>query len=248
MRWLQKVLNFIYYIILVGCISFIGWSVFDTGKIVYNDFSNQEAQLNELYKNQSHLLNRIYELSSRPSYEYLASVTTFVVNKTIGGTGVIVAYKHRYHYILTNKHICDKFSLDTCTLITQQGIIDLEYVKQSEYVDLSIWRTNQLSDRYKIVKGFRETFYGDRIFSVGHYSGYPFIYTEGTFAGYTKEYALYNLPCTYGCSGSGIFDSQGNLTGLIAQLPLYTRTEVDTAKIMAINYNDIMLFLDEIIN
>jgi len=253
MRWLQKVLNFIYYVIIIGCISFVGWSVFDTGKKVYNDFSDQQSQLNELYKNQSHLLNKIYELSSRPSYKYLASVTTFILNQTKGGTGVIVYYEYGYHYILTNKHVCDKFSLDTCTIITYQGVINLEYVKQSESVDLSIWKTNQLSNDYKVVKGFRKTFYGDRVFSVGNYLGYPLIYTEGTLAGYTEEHTLYNLPCAFGCSGSGVFDSQGNLTGLIAKMPVLRipdtfNIQLDTNKAIAIDYNDIMLFLDKIIN
>ena len=254
MPWYERVLTSIYYLILILCLSFIGWGVFDTGKNVYDDFNNQEAQLRELYDNQALLLNKFYRSNARPSYDYLASVSVYIVTDTHGGSGTVIKKKGNTSYILTNKHVCNKKHINKCSIVTEFGVIKLEFVKESYTDDIALWKTNRMSGFFTEVKGFREIYQGDKVYSVGHYLGLPYIYTEGTFAGYTLELdPLFNLPCVFGCSGSGIFDNEGYFIGIISAVPVFIipsskLPQVDTNKALGVKYENIMLFLDEIIN
>lgn len=222
------------------------------------------------------LASAILELKSdneKPSYEYLTSVTTYMFQpeeelniqetldnglavmyegKTVKGsvgTGTIVAKKHGYFYILTNKHVCDKGNDCKIILTDTNEFIDVTFVKrvQSKY-DLSLWRTKANLPNKKAINGFAMSYPQDKIFSAGHYLGNPYIYTEGTFGGYQNDVVLFNMSCAPGCSGSGVFDVDGNIIGVVFAGNKIGAFQMDTAKILGINGDVIQLFLKEFID
>lgn len=195
-----------------------------------------------------------------PSYKYLSATSVYIVQQkkykylnsiyTIG-SGVIVKKDIENTYILTNKHICDETTQDECfiqifkynSLLT----IPLTFVNQydGEY-DLALWKTKETLPGKKAIKGIKESFPQDKVYSVGNYLAYPEIYTEGTFAGYEQNFALVNMPCAYGCSGSGVFTKDGYLTGLIFA-GNKVDSSMDTSKMVLIPYDIIKIFLKDIL-
>lgn len=211
----------------------------------------------------------------KPSYEYLKSTTVYMVHplsplKILGvqvaendfpvaaGTGVVVAEKNDEYYILTNKHICEA-DKENCFISPsgkreKKGLVQLTYVRSAsdKEVDLELWKVakSQLPDN-RPVKGFSATMIQESVYSVGNYLGMPFIYTEGTRAGMDGDNELYNMPCVFGCSGSGIFNSYGELVGLIfagnsvpTTIPIIG--SFDTAKAVAVSGYQIRLFLGDL--
>ena len=83
--------------------------------------------------------------------------------------------------------------------------------------------------------------------------GLKYIYTEGTRAGDEGESSLFNLPCAFGCSGSGIFNSSGELisvifagNGIPTSFPLFE--SFDTAKVIGISFKDLKEFVGDLVN
>lgn len=203
----------------------------------------------------------VVTLHKKPSYEYLSSVTVYLFQyegedeegKMEGsvGTGIIVARHHGYYYIVTNKHVCDSSDATTCFMtpgLTKNGWVELDFVARTESkYDLSLWRTRDMFDHKQPIKGIATAYPQNPVFSVGHYLANPFIYTEGTFSGYQGDYALYNLPCAPGCSGSGVFDNDGNLIGVIFAGNRIGPFQMDTAKIMGVDGDVIRLFLRKVL-
>lgn len=204
----------------------------------------------------------------KPTYDYLSSVTVYLFHpfeekqqgqkwKGMVGTGTIVAKKEGYNYILTNKHVCNYKMKNKCYLVNgtdkSQWII-LDYIKetQSKY-DLALWRTRSELPGKRVIKGLATAYPQNPVYSVGHYLGYPFIYTEGTYAGLEEDFGIYNLPCSGGCSGSGIFNKDGKLVGMVfASNVIFNRglfsSQTDTAKSLAINSDVIRLFLGNLLD
>jgi len=255
---INKIINFVYILTIVTCIGFVGWTVFSTGKEVYKDLAIQQKQMNELYHNQAILLDYMSEENLKPTPGYLASVTTLMMGKKGEqkwiGTGVVVAKKDGYYFILTNKHVCNK-TTEVCGMMNfyhQDSVILLEYVGEPESItDLALWRTNELPNEQPVIKGMSKTGVQDKVYSIGHYLGILYTYTEGVNSGVTQEdttYNLFNMPCAFGCSGSGIFDKYGNLVGLVSAVPSYELPgiglpAVDTNKVLGIPPEVIALFL-----
>jgi len=230
MRLLKVLLSLCYYVsIIVGIVSLailLGMAGVKTYEIIQNT-KNQEDQLNELYRNHVYLLSKIDKNEEvvidliRPTYEYLATRTVYLMNKisenkgTVG-TGVVVKKDLVYTYILTNKHVCDTNKNMNCYILHNNFKIKLEFVKQTESsYDLALWRTRARLSYYKVINGLSVAYPGEKIYTVGHRFGYPFVYGEGVFAGYAQEYVLMQVPVYNGNSGSGIFDKYGNLVALV---------------------------------
>lgn len=184
------------------------------------------------------------------------------------GTGTVIGEKDGYLYLLTNKHICGDEPVDGESYITDKdncyikedglnrrrdnrGMKQVEYVSSAKKgVDLELWRIKKNELRNKIVvKGFSTVEIQESVFSVGNYLGFNYIYTEGTKAGYQPDgEELFNLPCTYGCSGSGIFNASGELVsvlyagnGIPTSFPLIDA--FDTAKVIAVEQKKVAEFL-----
>lgn len=282
MTFLEKLIDRVYktlvFSIKVALIASLGLGVgftikkgFELAKLT----ENQEAQLQELYENQVDIRNAtiaylnaltgyVVNNVKRPSYEYLSSVTLYMFrpleegsNQGAVATSVIVAEEHGYFYILTNKHVCNKDTADSCfAVLDKNTLIKLEFVKQTESAyDLSLWRTpvGNLPNN-TVINGLNIAYPSQKIYSVGQYLGYAFIYTEGTVGGYqtieTPEgirirAVIENMSCSHGCSGSGVFNQDGELVGLNFAGNQLSFFQEETAKILAIDGDVIKLFLKE---
>ena len=195
---------------------------------------------------------------TKPSYDYLESVTVYVINRYSEnegsiGTGVVVKQDSRYTYIMTNKHVCNEYDVDTCSIeIYKYGKfveIPLQFVRQTESkYDLSLWKTSERLPNKRVIKGLAEIKKQDKIYSVGSYLGFQNIYTEGTFGGYDEggSYIL-NLPCTHGCSGSGVYDKDGKLVSIVFTNYLINIFQSDSAKSIGIPSEIVRLFLRNLI-
>lgn len=193
----------------------------------------------------------------KPKIDYLESVTVYILNKrTEGayiGTGVVVKQDSFYTYIITNKHVCDKYNIDVCNIqIYKYGqLVDvpLQFVRQTESkYDLSLWKTSEYLPRKRAIKGLANIKKQDRVYSVGNYWGFENIYTEGTFAGYDNDgIFIFNLPCWRGCSGSGIYDKNGNLVSVLFASHIIGLLQQENVKMLGVPSEIIRLFLRNLI-
>lgn len=255
---MKRVLDFIGYMVLVIATIFAIYSIGALVKYVY------EGLLREINASQV----TIEEYNNKPTYAYLRSVSLYLFHQQVSiddkvsgsvGTGVIVSRNNGYFYILTNKHICANDD-ENCYVVTDGDLkfgkkLKLTYVASAEDkdIDLELWKIeeSQLPDKQEI-KRVKQSYPQDRIYNVGNYLGFPFIYSEGTNAGMETIYDLYNLSCAPGCSGSGVFNQKGELVGLIfAGNPIPTTfpliNSFDTSKVIAVSATDIKDFLDEVL-
>lgn len=180
------------------------------------------------------------ELTSKPSYEYLKSVTVYIngcakeAPKDIGylidkegvcwlGTGIIVKTTTTDTYVLTNKHVAGGDTTNPILYVEEDNQkIEAEIIKYHDYLDLAVLKIPRILRNKSVIKGFGYPTIQDEVFIVGHPLGNKYIYTEGIVAGYVDMSLLLQAPCIFGNSGSGVFDKDGKLVGLVYALQGYS--------------------------
>jgi len=184
------------------------------------------------------------------SYDYLKSVTVRIIQKTeevtFIGTGSIVKITDDYTYILTNKHVAPMKNRDNIYVIDEYlNKIKAEVCSNSAIVDLSLIRVKGLIENKQAITSIQSLKHSDKVYSVGMYLGYYYIYTEGTLAGFDRnDNYIMNLPGSGGCSGSGIFNSSGDLVAVIfAASYIHYPYQTETAKMICINTGNVRMFL-----
>ena len=184
------------------------------------------------------------------SYDYLKSVTVRIIQKTeevtFIGTGSIVKITDDYTYILTNKHVAPMKNRDNIYVIDEYlNKIKAEVCSNSAIVDLSLIRVKGLIENKQAITSIQSLKHSDKVYSVGMYLGYYYIYTEGTVAGFDRnDNYIMNLPGSGGCSGSGIFNSSGDLVAVIfAASYIHYPYQTETAKMICINTGNVRMFL-----
>jgi len=249
-------------------IALIGFNVFvnvQNYKAVTTLIQNQgmflslQNYFNELNADRNRILEDKMEETkvvkvTKPSFEELKSVTVRMLNiidpatgKGSVGTGTIVKVTEDYTYVLTNRHVAP---MDAQHIYIQKDGKRYKgrVLKNGVTRDLSLVRMVGQIPNTSVVKGFRKVNEQDKIYSVGMYFGFQDIYAEGTVAGWTPNGSrLINMPSLYGCSGSGIFDSEGYLVAVLYAGTAYSPFGMDTAKAWCVPYIGIMAFLEEIL-
>lgn len=175
----------------------------------------------------------VENLHKKPAFEYLKSVTVFIVGEPTSvnkiknfllrkktsawcGTGVIVKIDKDYTYILTNEHVAT--SDNPCAVFigrnkkTRKKVIE---VKTHDAEDLALIKIKGQIEGKQVIKGLAFPTITEKVYNVGHSLARPFIYGEGVFSGTTLLYDVYQLPTIGGQSGSGVFNANGELLGLI---------------------------------
>lgn len=156
----------------------------------------------------------------KPTYEFLKQSTVILDTIVNGesysrGTGTVVKETTGYTYIMTNKHVCDS-TTDICVVADEKdNQIELEFVKESQAVDLSLWRVQGTLENKVPIKGFGTIDVQEAVYIAGNYYGAPFIYGEGVCAGKFRDDLFLQLPGFHGDSGSGVFNSNGELVGVL---------------------------------
>lgn len=230
----------IIFIVILGIVLFLNYIYDNQTKMIENtNFSdtnynkNMETTALELVRIRSKI-EEIQKTLKKPSYDYLKSVTVYITGISISkelsfqswvGTGTIIAKKNDYTYILTNSHIIGKtFDYQTNIFEDSNAIIyvhdgdyplNAEVVNYKIFTDLAIIRIKGTIKNKQSIKGFGNISIQDKVFLCGHHLGRKYIYGEGFFAGYNNGNAIIQLPILSGDSGSGVFNTSGELIAVV---------------------------------
>jgi S1-C subfamily serine protease len=175
----------------------------------------------------------------KPTYEELKSHTVYVIgcsekdseenNLTYpisndsscwSGTGVIVKITDTETYILTNNHVAAK-NMDNPSLYVENKSIPAKVVKYHSYVDAAVIKIQGKLKNKTPIPGIATANIQDPVYVVGNPLGVKNVYSEGLIAGYEGISILIQMPLIYGSSGSGVYDKNGNLVGLVYALEMY---------------------------
>lgn len=202
---------------------------------------------------QKRMNEQIKKENKKLSYEYLKKVSVRIAGKKnptdiMGwlGTGIIVKITEDFTYILTNKHVAPIGA--NIYVHENNTYYNVEVLKNSAFQDLSIVRFNGKLSGKKVIRGFANHKIQEKIYSVGMYLTNYYIYTEGTVAGISNDKKLLvNLPSAPGCSGSGIFNSKGEVVGLLYAGYVIGIFSPDTSKALCVPSSAIKVFLRELL-
>jgi S1-C subfamily serine protease len=178
---------------------------------------------------------------TKPTYKELKSHTVFIIGcsgeKDIksdmsynlgdedmcwSGTGVVLKTVNNKTYILTNNHVAGKDEKNV-KLYVENGRekIQAEVVKNHEYEDVAVIKIEGELIGKVAIPGISMATIQDPVYVVGNPLGVKYVYSEGVVAGYEDTSMLIQMPLIYGNSGSGVFDKNGNLVGLVFALEGY---------------------------
>lgn len=207
----------------------------------------------------------------KPSYDYLSSVTVEIYGVATDvseesdiryiiegenlncarwmGTGVIIKESEMYTYILTNAHVAGKGQIDV-KLGVQNGdsVTEAKIIKYSEDVDLAVISVKGHIKDKRAILGYSNINPQDKVYLVGHHLGRRYLYGEGVCAGYDGDSLVIQIPTLFGDSGSGIFNQDGLLVGVVfaaSVTPMGRFPVVDTSHGLAVKIENVRKFIDE---
>lgn len=131
------------------------------------------------------------------------------------GTGVVVKIDSEYTYILTNKHVAGGNKPAILNILHNKKSYSAEIVKKHYSQDLALLKVKGLIPTKQVVNGLAFPEIGEKVWTMGHHLGRPFIYGEGVYSSTNIKHDIYQLPVMGGCSGSGVFNKHGELMGLV---------------------------------
>jgi S1-C subfamily serine protease len=211
----------------------------------------------------------VFTITEKPSYDYLKSVTVeisgkaspeFILEETKkmqldnvgirwGGTGIVILKTKAYTYILTNAHVAGR-GMEDVELQVKDGdcYVPAKLVKMSSKNDLAVLQIEGDLPEKRQIKGYSTTKPQDAVYVVGHHLGRAYTYGEGVMAGYENKNIIIQVPVLWGNSGSGVFNKNGKLVGLvfsisIRQIGMFP--VIDMAHGIAVKIDDIKDFIDE---
>lgn len=132
----------------------------------------------------------------------------------ITGTGIIFKMTYNHTYVLTNAHVAGN-GKKLYTIDVKNKRIYGKLVSQHDTMDLAIVSFPTKLAGKKQIKGIKYPIPGEKVYTMGQHLGRLYIYGEGLYSGIDSDHDVYQLPVAWGCSGSGVFDKNGNLLGLI---------------------------------
>jgi Trypsin-like peptidase domain len=215
--------------------------------------------------------SRLVQDNVKPEYNTLKSHTVFIIgcsgdidaseklsNFPIGedgmcwsGTAVVAKVTDDETYLLSNNHVFGK-GTDNPIIYVENGEskVQLELVAYHQYADVAVMKMKgKLEGKTPLTK-ISSVSIQDEVFVVGHPLGVKYVYTTGYMAGYEGISMLLQLPCIYGSSGSGIWDKDGNLVGLVFALETYKGfagiPEARITHILAVDSITIKFFLKDL--
>ncbi|MHA1437921.1 MAG: S1 family peptidase [Promethearchaeota archaeon] len=193
-------------------------------------------------------LTKQIEIYKRPDYKYLKNVTVIVFGKYLtenepvdsekplnykkdtrywGGTGTVVKITEDYTYILTNKHVTGISEIKDKDKVLLQIKADkltlpvpAEIVKIARFYDLALLKVTGKLYNKEAIKGIDFPEDAEKVYTIGHHASRAFLYGEGVYSCTDGLSTVFQLPCMWGCSGSGVFDKDGNLIGVVFSLKI----------------------------
>lgn len=210
----------------------------------------------------------IEEVVTAPTYEELKSHTVLLKRQELmkdesgvevptfhsQGTGSVIKVTDDYTYIMTNRHVCN-IDAYACYVDIDGENLQLQYVRESETVDLAVWKYFGKLDGKEEIKGVASSIeVTEEVYFVGNYLGFGYIYGEGIVAGRSIDNDLFlQLPAMRGDSGSAIFNKNGEVIGVLYSCNITATTMsfigsmIDT-HVNCIDSDNILLLIGDILN
>ena len=141
-----------------------------------------------------------------------------------GGTGVVIKSGYNETYIMTNGHVTGKGEKDVKLYVENDKthkLIKAEIIAQHSKEDVAVIKIYANLPGKKAIPGIATAHIQDPVYVVGNPLGVRDVYSEGIVAGYEDTSMLLQMPCIYGNSGSGVFNQEGKLVGLVYALEMY---------------------------
>jgi S1-C subfamily serine protease len=138
------------------------------------------------------------------------------------GTGIVIKITDTETYIMTNNHVTGKGEKNV-KLYVENGKekIKAVVVKNHPTEDVAVIKVEGKLIGKTIIPGIAFVSYQDPVYVVGNPLGVKYIYSEGVVAGYEDTSMLIQMPLIYGNSGSGVYDKNGKLVGIVYALEQY---------------------------
>lgn len=217
----------------------------------------------------SELQNKYIEIGEKPLYQYLKNITVYVkgeipekvkedgkirVKQAWVGTGSILKIENGYTYILTNNHVTGyeeaDFSEVILTVEENKYTYYADKIVNNPKYDVAIVRVKGVIPEKEAIKGFSEAYQiQDKVYSVGHYLAIPYLYSEGTIAGYNQDkeqkLLLVNLNVAGGCSGSAVVNKKGELVSVLFATYYVSMFATDNARALTVPYLEFKDWLQE---
>jgi len=164
----------------------------------------------------------------------LASAT---VNLEGTASGTVVGYEDGHAFILTAEHVVrgrNEMSVAFCRygrygFLTASKIVSAKVVRRDEAIDLvgMVCRIEPEWASPATVTDREWPSVGEVLWTCGCPGGGPFLsIRRGLMGGWKyaigrRQRGVFTGGVVEGCSGSGVFDSQGNLVGVVSQMGIY---------------------------
>ena len=227
MKWVKENKEIIGIAVILVCLLIVGTIYLQKVEYRLNELNAQIITKSDIVK---------------PTYEELKSHTVYVTGcadsieeqdkpslplgekgMCWGGTGLIIKVTDIETYILTNNHVAGKETKNPIIFIENgNSKVQAELVKYHSYMDMAVMKIQgKLEGKIPLTK-ISYASITDPIYIVGHPLYNKYVWTEGVVAGYTEDLSmLLQAPCIFGNSGSGVFNSKGELVGLVYALQMY---------------------------
>jgi hypothetical protein len=224
----------------IAFVALIIVSVFLIGLVIYRIQNEINTLENSFIKAQK---DNLIIKKTKPTYSELKSHTVFIIGcsgkilneKSLkspinieddgmcwSGTAVVLKITDSETYLLSNNHVFGKDEKNVHIYVENNDTKnELELVAYHDYADVAVMKMQgHLKDKTALSK-ISTINIQDFVYAVGNPLGVKYIYAEGIMSGYKDNSMLLQLPCIYGNSGSGLWDKDGNLVGLVYALEIY---------------------------
>jgi S1-C subfamily serine protease len=213
-----------------------------TTTVTFKALSIIIEQLVDIAKTQQYIIDQLrdknnsssksFKNSGKPTYEEIRSHSVWIEGCSggkdgacWGGTGVVIKTTTTETYILTNNHVSGKDRKDVKLYVENDKthkLVKAEIIAQHSTVDAAVIKITALLPDKKAITGIATAHIQDAVYVVGNPLGVRDVYSEGVVAGYEGIDLLIQMPCIYGNSGSGVFNSSGKLVGIVYALEGYS--------------------------
>lgn len=214
---------------------------------IINILDIQERLLTNYYINLVQL-NKLTKTQREPDFERLLTATVQISNMGREGTGICINEDSDYYYILTAQHVVAARMGNVVSVRTRDKLIYAgEIIKEDTNVDLALLKVKKWTDvSLTTVKlSNNEPKIKDRVFIVGHPLGISWTLVEGVVSNLNnKTFIMTTAPTTFGNSGGALFNTDGDIIGIIAKVYGYLDGVPESSMGLAIRLSLIKEFLE----
>jgi serine protease Do len=235
-----------------------------------NDLLNNNIETGGLVQDLGRSLNKIKNQIKEVDVNYILNGSVFVQSLLGMGSGTIVKKTNEGMYILTAYHVIaenyelSKYGFDVGVTVGYSrrdytdriaGMIlyGAKIVKTDERNDLALLKTSYNDNNLNEIK-VAETNpkIGDIVYSVGNPLGMLRTVSKGILSNVIGEFYISDNTCTYGNSGGGLFNKEGELIGVPVRVGTIYELEgsisPETSLGKSVKLPIIQGFLEDIIN